>query len=151
MALGAYDNGVGPQFNMTALAIRSAGSTNAVSQLHGEVTRAMFAPMWPDVPEASRPVTAVTNGVHVPTWIAGELSSLFSQYLGQDWLDRHDDPASLGRRARDPGRRALACALVAPAVSVRLRPRAGAQALDGGTRRHPRASSPPERCSIRTS
>jgi starch phosphorylase len=93
MALGAYDNGAGPQFNMTALAIRSAGSTNAVSQLHGEVTRRMFAPMWPDVPESARPVTAVTNGVHVPTWISAELSNLFCSYIGPDWLDRHDDPA----------------------------------------------------------
>jgi len=92
LALGAYDNGSGSQFNMTALAIRSAGSTNAVSQLHGEVTRAMFAPMWPDLPEAQRPVSAVTNGVHVPTWIASELSDLFSKYLGNDWLERHDDP-----------------------------------------------------------
>src|SRR5216683_4891120 len=79
MALGAYDNGSGMQFNMTALAIRSSGSTNAVSQLHGEVTRAMFAPMWPDVPEANRPVAAVTNGVHVPTWIAGEIADLFTR------------------------------------------------------------------------
>jgi starch phosphorylase len=93
LALGAYDNGAGPQFNMTALAIRSAGSTNAVSQLHGEVTRAMFAPMWPEIPEAQRPVSAVTNGVHVPTWISGELSELFARYLGADWLERHDDPA----------------------------------------------------------
>jgi glycogen phosphorylase len=93
LALGAYDNGGGSQFNMTALAIRSAGSTNAVSQLHGQVTRAMFAPMWPDLPEAQRPVSAVTNGVHVPTWIASELSDLFSKYLGSDWLERHDDPA----------------------------------------------------------
>src|SRR6185436_162311 len=92
LALGAYDNGSGSQFNMTALAIRSAGSTNAVSQLHGEVTRAMFAPMWPDLAEAARPVTAVTNGVHIPTWIASELSTLFSSYLGADWLERHDDP-----------------------------------------------------------
>ena len=93
LALGAYDNGAGPQFNMTALAIRSAGSTNAVSQLHGQVTRAMFAPMWPHLPEADRPVSAVTNGVHVPTWISGELSDLFCKYLGSDWFDRHDDPA----------------------------------------------------------
>src|SRR6185436_19047743 len=39
-----------------------------------------------------RPVTAVTNGVHVPTWIAGELAELFTAYLGADWLERHDDP-----------------------------------------------------------
>jgi starch phosphorylase len=93
LALGAYDNGGGVQFNMTALAIRSAGSTNAVSQLHGQVTRAMFAPMWPDTPEAERPVVSVTNGVHVPTWIAKDLWDLFLTYLGPDWMERHDDPA----------------------------------------------------------
>jgi glycogen phosphorylase len=93
LALGAYDNGGGVQFNMTALAIRSSGSTNAVSQLHGQVTRAMFAPMWPDRAEADRPVSAVTNGVHVPTWIASDLAALFTRYLGADWIERHDDPA----------------------------------------------------------
>ncbi len=93
MALGAYDNGSGMQFNMTALAIRSSGSTNAVSQLHGDVTRAMFAPMWPDTAEADRPVTSVTNGVHVPTWISSDLAALFATHLGADWLERHDDAA----------------------------------------------------------
>jgi starch phosphorylase len=93
LALGSYDNGGGTQFNMTALAIRSAGVTNAVSKLHGKVTRAMFAPMWPGVPEDDRPVTSVTNGVHVPTWIAADMSALFTTYLGPDWLERHDDPA----------------------------------------------------------
>ena len=80
------------QFNMTALALRSAGATNAVSQLHGDVTRRMFAPMWPGLPEADRPVASVTNGVHVPTWIAGELADLFAHHLGSDWIERHDDP-----------------------------------------------------------
>jgi len=93
LALGAYDNGGGQQFNMTALAIRSAGMTNAVSQLHGQVTRSMFAPMWPDTPEDQRPVRSVTNGVHVPTWIAADMDTLFAKYLGADWLERHDDPA----------------------------------------------------------
>ena len=58
LALGHYDSGTGPQFNMTALAMRSAGAINAVSQLHGEVTRNMFAPLWPDVPPDERPVDA---------------------------------------------------------------------------------------------
>jgi starch phosphorylase len=93
LALGAYDNGGGSQFNMTALALRSAGATNAVSKLHGEVTRRMFEPMWPGTPEDERPVTSVTNGVHVGTWIAGELNDLFCRYLGSEWADRHDDPA----------------------------------------------------------
>jgi glycogen phosphorylase len=93
LELGAYDNGGGSQFNMTALAIRSAGVTNAVSRLHGEVTRDMFAPMWPALPPADRPVTHVTNGVHVPTWLASELADLFTKYLAPDWLERHDDPS----------------------------------------------------------
>jgi starch phosphorylase len=93
LELGSYDNGSGPLFNMTALALRSAGEVNAVSQLHGHVTREMWAPMWPNTPEAERPVAAVTNGVHVPTWIASDLASLFARYLGPAWLDRQDDPA----------------------------------------------------------
>jgi glycogen phosphorylase len=92
LALGAHDSGAGPQFNMTALALRSAGAVNAVSQLHAEVTRGMWADIWPDVPEAKRPIGYVTNGVHVPTWIAGELADLFSKYLGAHWLELHDDP-----------------------------------------------------------
>src|SRR5215831_18901096 len=90
LALGAYDNGAGAQFNMTALALRSAGATNGVSQLHGQVTRRMFAAMWPDIPEAERPVGSVTNGVHVPTWIASDLADLFARYLGADWIEHHD-------------------------------------------------------------
>jgi len=97
LALGAYDNGGGSLFNMTALAIRSAGLTNAVSQLHGRVTREMFAPMWPDIAVDDRPVGAVTNGVHVPTWMAADLAALFTKYLGADWWARHDDPALWNR------------------------------------------------------
>src|SRR5205085_9896525 len=82
LALGSYDAGGGPQFNMTALALRSAGATNAVSRLHGQVTRSMWGPIWPGVAEPDRPVTAITNGVHAPTWIASELAALFATYLG---------------------------------------------------------------------
>ena len=93
LALGAYDNGAGPQFNMTALALRSAGTVNAVSRLHREVTRSMWAGLWPNVPEEERPVTYVTNGVHLPTWLSAELADLFTRHLGSDWIERQDDPA----------------------------------------------------------
>jgi starch phosphorylase len=92
LALGSHDGGAGAQFNMTALALRSATKVNAVSRLHGSVTRAMWD-IWPGVSEHERPVAALTNGVHVPTWIASDLADLFSRYLGHDWLDRQDDPA----------------------------------------------------------
>ena len=93
LALGSHNSGDGDQFNMTALALRSAGVVNAVSDLHGKVTRSMWASMWPDRPEDERPVGHITNGVHVPTWIAPDLSALFSKYLGSGWLDQQDDPA----------------------------------------------------------
>jgi starch phosphorylase len=95
LALGDYDNGNGNgrQFNMTALAMRTAGAINAVSQLHGEVTREMFQPLWPDLPAAERPVHAITHGVHAPTWIGSELCSVLDRHLGAAWRDRTDDPA----------------------------------------------------------
>jgi starch phosphorylase len=92
LALGSYDSGGGAQFNMTALSLRSASEVNAVSRLHGQVTRSMWASMWPDTPEADRPISSVTNGVHVPTWVAADLADLFAKYLGPDWLERQDDP-----------------------------------------------------------
>jgi starch phosphorylase len=97
LALGHHDSGAGPQFNMTALAMRSAGAINAVSQRHGEVTREMFAPLWPDMPAADRPVSAITNGVHVPTWVSGELSRLFDRHLGAAWREHYDDAAFWAR------------------------------------------------------
>src|SRR5437667_4341497 len=92
LALGAYDNGGGMMVNMTALALRSAGATNGVSKLHGEVTRRMFAPMWPTVSADERPVSSVTDCVHVPTWIASDMAELFGKYLGRDWREHQDDP-----------------------------------------------------------
>ena len=100
MALGHYDNGSGPLFNMTALALRTAGATNAVSQLHGEVTRQMWGPIWPGVPDDQRPVRAITNGIHTPTWLSSEMTRLFDDHLESGWRDRHDD-AGLWRRILD--------------------------------------------------
>jgi starch phosphorylase len=102
LALGTYDNGQGPQFNMTALAMRSAGAINAVSQLHGEVTREMFAPLWPDLAINDRPVGAITNGVHVPTWVAGDLAKLFDRHMGAQWRDRYDEPEFWSRISEIP-------------------------------------------------
>ncbi len=93
LALGTYDNGHGPQFNMTALAMRCAGAINAVSELHGQVTRDMFAPLWPDQPAGDRPVGTITNGVHVPTWMAGDLGALFERHLSPAWREQYEDPA----------------------------------------------------------
>jgi glycogen phosphorylase len=90
LSLGHYDNGLGPMFNMTALAIRSTGATNAVSQIHGRVTLDMWSQIWPSVPERESLLRTVTNGVHVPTWIAPDMVKLFERHLGANWKDQHD-------------------------------------------------------------
>jgi len=91
MQLGAYDNGSGMQFNMTALALRTANGVNAVSQLHGVVTREMWGPIWPGLTEEARPVRSLTNGIHSPTWLSTEMARLFDEYLPADWRERHDE------------------------------------------------------------
>ncbi len=95
--LGTYDAGQGPMFNMTALAMRSAGTITAVSQLHGAVTREMFAPLWPNEPAGERPIGTITNGVHVPTWVAAGLGRLFEKHLSSAWRDQYEDPAFWAR------------------------------------------------------
>src|SRR6266850_2301119 len=96
-ALGHHDNGGGPMFNMTALALRAAGTVNAVSKLHAEVTKQMWQSIWPGTPYDKLPIRSVTNGVHVPTWVSAEIQRLFDEYLGADWIDRHDDPEFVDR------------------------------------------------------
>ncbi len=92
LALGAHNNGGGTLFNMTALAMRSSSSVSAVSELHGDVTRAMWADIWPGVAPDDLPIGSVTNGVHVFTWLAPQFARLFDEHLGRDWRDRIDEP-----------------------------------------------------------
>jgi starch phosphorylase len=79
-------------FNMTALAMRLSARVNAVSRRHGEVSRRMWAHLWPGTPEAEVPIASITNGVHVPTWTSSETSRMHVRRLGADWIARHDDP-----------------------------------------------------------
>ncbi len=92
LELGRLNGPDGPQWNMTALAMRFADYRNGVSRLHGEVTRRMWHVLWPDKPEEDVPITHITNGVHLPSWIPGPLNRLFRKYLGRDWLERYDEP-----------------------------------------------------------
>ncbi|MEW5988709.1 MAG: alpha-glucan family phosphorylase [Chloroflexota bacterium] len=92
--LGKHQESWGPAFNMTVLALRMAGQSNAVSQLHGKVSRAMWRGVWPRLsPTEETPISHITNGIHLSTWIAGELYGLFTKYLSPDWIERQDDPA----------------------------------------------------------
>jgi starch phosphorylase len=89
MALGEHEG----RFNMTVLALRLAGRSNGVSQLHGEISRRMWQSVWPGRPAEQVPIGAITNGVHAPSWISTTLRDLFAEYLGEDWEEHHDDPA----------------------------------------------------------
>lgn len=92
LALARQDQSWGPSFSMTVLAIRLSGRQNGVSKLHGQISRQMWHWLWPEKPLEEVPITHVTNGVHVESWLAPELKALFDQVLGDDWLQRMDDP-----------------------------------------------------------
>ena len=63
-------------FNMALQGLRLAQRANGVSLLHGEVSRGMFAGLWPGFDPADVPITSITNGVHAPTWVAREMRDL---------------------------------------------------------------------------
>ena len=93
LRLGCAPGTVDTAFNMTVLGLQMSGYRNGVSRRHGEVARSMWGYVWPGVPEEQVPITSITNGIHVPTWIAPEMRQLYAKYLGPDWVARHDDPA----------------------------------------------------------
>jgi starch phosphorylase len=74
-------------FKMPVLALRLSAYRNGVSELHGEVSRSMWAQLWPDVPNNEVPIKSVTNGVHAKTWLSAELNSLFERYLGFNYAE----------------------------------------------------------------
>ena len=89
--LGRHEEPWGVAFNMTVLALRMSGFANGVSQLHGEVSREMWQSVWPERSVDEVPIQAITNGIHVPTWVASEMRPLFDNYLGTDWVEHHDE------------------------------------------------------------
>ena len=80
------------RFDMTVLAMRLSGHVNGVSRRHGEVSRAMWRALWPDRAISEVPIGAVTNGVHLATWMANPVMALLDRHLGANWGLRLDDP-----------------------------------------------------------
>ena len=73
------------EFCMTVLGLRLSRRANAVSALHGEVSRAMWTGLYPGKPEDEVPIGHITNGVHVPTWLAPQMFRLYDRHLGTGW------------------------------------------------------------------
>ncbi|CAN5837452.1 alpha-glucan family phosphorylase [soil metagenome] len=90
LKLGQIDGETG--FNFTALAMRLAAHINGVSEKHGEVSREMWAHIWPAIDQAEVPIRSITNGVHLRTWISPLLRPLFDRYLPPNWRDQQENP-----------------------------------------------------------
>jgi starch phosphorylase len=78
-------------FCMTVVGLRLSRRANAVSALHGEVSRAMWTGLCPGKPEDEVPIGHVTNGVHVPSWLAPQMFRLYDRHLGTNWYQRSSD------------------------------------------------------------
>ncbi|MDX6207036.1 MAG: glycogen phosphorylase [Frankiales bacterium] len=110
LALGAEPEGGDPQvYNMAYMGLRLGQRANGVSILHGEVSRGMFAGLWPGFEESEVPIASVTNGVHAPTWVSREMQELLGREIGvgmdddeEGWtrIDQIDEQQIWGTRTQ---------------------------------------------------
>ena len=93
MTLGRINTQDGNEpFCMTVLGLKGAWKSNAVSALHGKVTRHMWHSLWPTRSEFEVPIGHITNGVHVASWLATPMRQIFDAYLGSEWAKAMDRP-----------------------------------------------------------
>ena len=103
LALGRQNpNDASENFNLAYLAIRGSGSVNGVSRLHGQVSRHLFEPLFPNWPADEVPIGHVTNGVHMPTWDSAAADELWTNACGKDrWLRKSENLEPDLRRVSD--------------------------------------------------
>ncbi|MCX4742962.1 glycosyltransferase family 1 protein [Streptomyces antibioticus] len=97
LGMETYPGGEPNLFNMAVMGLRLAQRANGVSLLHGQVSRGMFAGLWPGFDAAEVPITSVTNGVHAPTWVAPEVLRLGAREVG---AQRTEDALTVGGSER---------------------------------------------------
>ena len=149
LALGHYDNGSGPLFNMTALALRTAGAVNAVSQLHGAGhARDVGADL---AGRAGRPAAGARHHQRRPRAdlaVVRDGAAVRRSPRRPTGASATTIPTLWTRVLEIPDEELWARAQRAAQLPVRVHPRARAPALEGRARQRRRASSPPARCSI---
>jgi len=91
MALGRENPDSDERFCMTILGLKMARRSNAVSSLHGEVSREMWTGLTPGKSAESVAIGHITNGVHVPTWLAPQMFRLYDRHLGTGWYLKSSD------------------------------------------------------------
>ena len=74
------------KFSMSVFALNTCQEANGVSWLHGEVSKKMFAPVWPGYFQEELHVDYVTNGVHMPTWAASEWKAIYKEIFPKEWI-----------------------------------------------------------------
>jgi len=89
-------------FSMAIAAFKTSAYRNAVSRLHRSVSQQMWQDLWPKLPVWEVPITSITNGVHLPTWVNGDLAALYDQYLQPDWPEEHQGAETWGQVAEIP-------------------------------------------------
>ena len=98
LALGRVDPyNFGEDFCMTVLALKASRRANAVSCLHGQVSREMWKPLFQTRTEDEVPIGHITNGVHVFTWLAPPMHELYDRHLGADWVRNSGEPQAWQR------------------------------------------------------
>ena len=86
LSLGRVDpHNHGELFCMTVIALKLSRKANGVSALHGDVSRRMWTHLWPHEEENNVPIGHITNGVHVPTWLAPQMHQLYDRHFGVNW------------------------------------------------------------------
>ncbi|MEM9659668.1 MAG: alpha-glucan family phosphorylase, partial [Planctomycetota bacterium] len=79
-------------FCMTVIGLKLSRRANAVSCLHGHVSRRMWAHLWPWRVEEEIPIGHITNGVHIPSWLAYPMQIIYDKHLGAEWHQRMGEP-----------------------------------------------------------
>jgi starch phosphorylase len=140
LALGRADPGDRSEpFNMAYLALRASGRANAVSRLHEVVSRRIFEPLFPRVPESEIPIGHVTNGVHVPSWDSAAADRVWTEACGEErWLGDLEQMETTFRRVPDESLWRLRCENRRALVDV-VRSRL--------ERQRTAREAPPEKCS----
>jgi glycogen phosphorylase/synthase len=87
LQLGQKEDGDPHVFDMTVLALKHSGSANAVSWLHGYVSRSMWVNIWKGLPVPEVPIGSITNGVHTASYVGAGFRTLLRHALGEQWLD----------------------------------------------------------------
>ena len=93
MAMGRVEpQNEGETFCMTVLALKLSRRANAVSSLHGNISRRMWAHLWPWRVEEEIPIGHITNGVHLPSWMAYQMQQLYDRNFPAGWIYRMGEP-----------------------------------------------------------